>query len=80
MHDKFFTDLTYKDLQSVVDKCSFTGGVKTKASKKRTIEKGNDFELKVRKASAIRERDLNWKIKNTDVVRFDDDDRDDNDD
>lgn len=42
---------------------------------KRTVEAGDDFELKVKKTSGLKERHLKWSIKNTKIVRFDDDDR-----
>lgn len=41
----------------------------------RTIESGDDFELKVRKSGGLRESQLKWSIKNTKIVKFDDNDR-----
>ncbi len=37
------------------------------------IEAGDDFELKVKKSSAIKNKQLKWKIKDSSIVRFDDD-------
>lgn len=48
----------------------------TRVGKKtRTVGLYDDFELKVRRAPGIRERDLTWTIKTPELVRFDDDDR-----
>ncbi len=47
-------------------------------SKVRTIEKGDDFELKVNKGHSIKDSQLKWTIANKNIVGFDDDDRTDN--
>lgn len=44
-------------------------------SSSKTVYKGNDFELEVRKGTAVRDNDIKWTIENTSVVKFDDDDR-----
>ena len=38
----------------------------------RTVELGDDFELKVKKTSGLKDNDLKWKIHNTNILRFDD--------
>lgn len=40
-----------------------------------TVEKGDDFELKVKKSSGLKNKHLKWSIKKTSIVDFDDDDR-----
>lgn len=37
------------------------------------VEKGDDFELKVKKSSGLKDKHLKWSIKNTKIVDFDDD-------
>lgn len=39
------------------------------------VEVGDDFELKVKKSSGLKDKHLKWSIKNTKIVDFDDDDR-----
>lgn len=41
----------------------------------RRVEAGDDFELKVKKSGGTKDNHLKWYIKNTRIVRFDDDDR-----
>lgn len=41
----------------------------------RTVEVGDDFELKVKHGHSIKEKQLKWKIANKKIVGFDDDDR-----
>lgn len=41
----------------------------------RTIEAGDDFELKIKKYRGLSDRSLKWSIRDTSIVRFDDDDR-----
>lgn len=41
----------------------------------KTVEAGDDFELRVRRSSSLSERYLRWSIRNTNIVTFDDDDR-----
>ncbi len=41
----------------------------------KTVSKGSDFELEVRKGRNVRDNNIKWSIGNTSVVRFDDDDR-----
>ena len=41
----------------------------------KTVYKGNEFELEVRKGSKVRDNDIKWSIGNTAIVKFDDDDR-----
>ncbi len=38
------------------------------------IEEGDDFELKVKKSSAIKNNQLKWQIADSSIVRFDDND------
>lgn len=40
----------------------------------RTVEAGDDFELKIKKYRGLSDRDLKWSISDTSVIRFDDDD------
>lgn len=40
----------------------------------RTIEAGDDFELKVKRSGGLKDNDLKWSIKNRNIVQFDDDD------
>lgn len=51
-----------------------TGKITRIGAKTIKVEHDDDFELKVKKAAAISERNLKWTIKNTSIVRFDDDD------
>lgn len=44
-------------------------------SSEKSVTKGSDFELEVRKGTKVRENDIKWTIGNTSVVKFDDDDR-----
>lgn len=44
-------------------------------SSTKTIEVGDDFELKVRKSGRLSDSFLRWSIANTSIVGFDDDDR-----
>lgn len=37
----------------------------------RTIEKGDDFELKVKKYHGLKDKQLKWSIEDTDIVTFD---------
>lgn len=46
-----------------------------KASK--TVNVGNEFELEVKKGSKVKDSNLWWSIGNTSIVKFDDDDRSD---
>lgn len=48
------------------------GSVKALGSTRRTVEVGDDFELKVRRSGGLLERDLRWTIQNPDIVFFDD--------
>lgn len=41
----------------------------------KTIEVGDDFDLEVKKGSSIKNRQLKWKIADTSIVKFDDDER-----
>lgn len=52
-----------------VKKPTYTFSRVGKAS--RTVEAGDDFELKVRKSSGLRKSHLKWSIKDTNIVRFD---------
>lgn len=54
------------------------GTIRRSGSAVRTVETGDDFELKVRKSSGVRDRNLRWSIADKNIVRFDDDDRYDN--
>lgn len=47
--------------------------IKIVGKKNRTVEVGDDFELKVKKGSGVKNKHLKWTIKNTKIVRFDDD-------
>lgn len=40
-----------------------------------TVSKGAEFDLEVRKGTSVRENDIKWSISDTSIVRFDDDDR-----
>ncbi len=40
----------------------------------RTVESGDDFELKIKKYRGLKDRYLQWSIQDPDVIRFDDDD------
>lgn len=54
-----------------------TAGKKIKISGPavRTVEAGDDFELKIKKYRGLSDRSLKWSIGDTSIVRFDDDDR-----
>ena len=41
----------------------------------RSVYKGADFDLEVRKGPALRDNDIKWTIKDTSIVKYDDDDR-----
>ncbi|MFR8548202.1 MAG: hypothetical protein ACLVEV_06225 [Lachnospiraceae bacterium] len=41
----------------------------------RTVESGDDFELKIKKYRGLKDRYLQWSIQDPDVIRFNDDDR-----
>lgn len=45
------------------------------SSTTKTVTKGSEFELEVRKGSKVRDNDIKWTIGNTSIVKFDDDDR-----
>lgn len=47
--------------------------------KTRTVEVGDDFELKVKKGRSIKANQLKWEIADTSIVQFDDNDLTDND-
>lgn len=51
---------------------SSSGSVAAAGRTSRTVEVGDDFELKVRRSGGLRERDLRWSIQNSDIVSFDD--------
>ena len=38
----------------------------------KTVEVGDDFELKVRKTSGLKDNDLKWSIRNKNILRFED--------
>lgn len=44
-------------------------------SSTKSVTKGSEFELEVRKGTRVRDNDIKWTIGNTSVVKFDDDDR-----
>ena len=44
-------------------------------SSTKSVLKGSEFELEVRKGTKVRDNDIKWTIGNTSVVKFDDDDR-----
>lgn len=44
-------------------------------SSSKTFYKGNDFELEVRKGKSVKDNNIKWVIGNTSIVKFDDDDR-----
>lgn len=44
-------------------------------SSTKTFYKGNEFELEVRKGVKVKDSNIKWTIGNTSVVKFDDDDR-----
>ncbi len=46
-------------------------------AKTKTIYKGGELDLEVRKGTGLRDRDIKWSIGNTNVLRFDDDRYDD---
>lgn len=46
--------------------------------KNRTVKDGQEFELRVSRSSGMSENDIKWTSSNTSVVRYDDDDRYDN--
>ncbi len=46
------------------------GTIKRVGKATRTEEKGDDFELKVKKSSGVSDKNLKWSIKNTKYVRF----------
>lgn len=52
-----------------------TGTIKRIGAKNRTVEVGDDFELKVKKSSGVKDKHLKWTISNRKVVKFDDDDK-----
>lgn len=52
-----------------------SGTIKRVGAQKRTVERGDDFELEVKKSAGVRDRDLKWSIADRSIVRFDDDDR-----
>jgi phage-related protein len=41
----------------------------------KSIYKGGELDLEVRKGTGLRENDIKWSISNTNILRFDDDDR-----
>jgi aspartate 1-decarboxylase len=47
----------------------------TIGSTTKTVYKGDDFEIEVRKGTQVRDNDIRWSIGNTSIVKFDDDDR-----
>jgi len=63
------------------EKVTFTVKVKKapKAAKRikaygnlnRTVERGDDFELKVKKYSGLKDRHLKWSIQDTEIITFD---------
>jgi phage-related protein len=44
-------------------------------SSTKTVYKGNDFELEVRKGKKVKDNNIKWSIGNTSIVKFDDNDR-----
>ena len=44
-------------------------------AKERTVKVGQEFELQVREGVALRDNDIKWSIGNTSIVKFDDNDR-----
>jgi phage-related protein len=44
-------------------------------SSNKSFYKGSDFELEVRKGKSVKENNIKWSIENTAIVKFDDDDR-----
>lgn len=52
-----------------------TKKITIRGSQNRTVEVGDDFELKIKKYSGLKEKYLKWKIKDTSIIRFDDGDR-----
>lgn len=49
--------------------------IEIRGKQKRTVEVGDDFHLKIKKYSGLKEKYLEWNIRDTSIVRFDDDDR-----
>lgn len=52
-----------------------TKKISIKGKSARTVEVGDDFELKIKKYSGLKDKYLKWTIKDTSIIRFDDDDR-----
>ena len=44
-------------------------------TKSRTVKAGQEFELKVKKARGVKEKNLKWSISNSKIVAFEDNDR-----
>lgn len=44
-------------------------------SSTKSVTKGSEFELEVRKGTKVKDNNIKWTIANTSVVKFDDDDR-----
>lgn len=57
-----------------VKKADATGKITRVGAKERTVSIHREFELKVKKAGGVKERNLKWTIGDTSIVRFDDDD------
>lgn len=47
----------------------------TVGSRTKKVEAGDDFELKIKKYSGLKDKYLKWSIKNSKIVRFEDRDR-----
>lgn len=45
--------------------------IKAYGNLKRTVEKGDDFELKVKKYPGLKDRNLKWSIQDTEIITFD---------
>ena len=57
-----------------VKKKKTNGDISKSGSLTRTVEAGDDFELKVKKPSGLNDKYLKWSIKDTKILGFDDND------
>lgn len=48
--------------------------ISAKGSLNRTVEAGDDFDLEVKKYSGLKNKNLKWTIKNTSILRFEEND------
>ncbi len=63
----------YAYVTVTVKKRATTSVIKRVGNASRTVTVGNDFELKVKKSSGLKDRYLRWSIQDSSVLRFDDD-------